>query len=192
MVSKIAGDAGLIKRKGLYGSDALPASTERVLAAELARAGGGDRWALSGGAWACTEVAPALPAGDGPEQVTGWASATAWASSRLWRVQCLCCAGGSWSGLAARISLRLLGAAFLAGCRGALLPLLLAGPFPTEQDTEGGPWLSDCVTVFTLCLDMFESHSVNLRTILRAVWCYQKATITQWAAWNLSPYLSGR
>lgn len=44
------------------------------------------------------EVAPALPAGDGPEQVTGWASATAWASSRLRRVHRLCCAGGSWSG----------------------------------------------------------------------------------------------
>lgn len=43
-------------------------------------------------------------------------------------------------GLAALISLWLLGAVFLASYRGGLLPLLLfAYPFPREQDTEEAP-----------------------------------------------------
>ena len=56
-----------------------------------------------------------------------------------------------------------------------------ADPFPRSHPG------SHPVPLFTLCFDTFESHSINLTAILRAKWCYQKATITKWAAWNSSP-----
>lgn len=135
LVSKIAGDSVLIKRKGLYGSDALLASMEEEgLDAELARS------------WVET---------DGLSQV--YAAFAAWKGTGV----------GGWY---PPFSSWCLGAAFLTDCGGGLLPLLLlADPFPKEQDTEGGPWLSNCVTLFSLCLDMFEGHSIYLRTILRAM-----------------------
>lgn len=50
-------------------------------------------------------------------------------------------------------------------------------PFPRGEDIGGNPSVGH-VTVITLCLEMFEGHSICLRTILRDMWCYQKAIIT--------------
>lgn len=85
-------------------------------------------------AWARTEEAPSLSAGEGPEQATGCASIRVIVSTAFiaWK--------DTGQGLAVLISLWLLGAAFLAGCRGGLLRLLLlADLFPGEQDTEVAP-----------------------------------------------------